>query len=347
MQSITSITNAASRAIWGEQGDPNAIDATTPRTTETGTGEGLSATTEGERKSEEYTTASGVEPVSGKMGDTKKGEPYDMGNSEPKTETPTTTGESGTPLAIRPADGNKTTTTTETPSTADAAIPQTTDAPGNTPSTAPIRSEHETDKTGVTSAHNPTSGFSSDKPTSSNDTSASGPTPSVGAAPIGDKQTPLTGSHSTHGAGELRNTQNTEETKAIRDTKDAAEDVQSKDTNAKGSGSTDLSDLGGKGTPGGMPDSIKKGLEAKSTGEGTGEQWVKSSGVKSEGGDFDATKPGAGREADRLLEQKGIHRETPATASKSSETKETSPSGEKEKMSLGDKIKAKLHKHKD
>lgn len=33
--------------------------------------------------------------------------------------------------------------------------------------------------------------------------------------------------------------------------------------------------------------------------KGTGEQWVKTSGIAAEGGDFDATKPGAGREATR------------------------------------------------
>jgi hypothetical protein len=37
---------------------------------------------------------------------------------------------------------------------------------------------------------------------------------------------------------------------------------------------------------------------AKSQSEGTGEQYVKSSGLQADGGDFDATKPGAGREAD-------------------------------------------------
>lgn len=35
--------------------------------------------------------------------------------------------------------------------------------------------------------------------------------------------------------------------------------------------------------------------------KGTGEQWIKSSGLQAEGGDFDASKPGAGREADRKL----------------------------------------------
>lgn len=33
--------------------------------------------------------------------------------------------------------------------------------------------------------------------------------------------------------------------------------------------------------------------------KGTGEEYVKTSGLKADGGDFDATKPGAGREADR------------------------------------------------
>jgi hypothetical protein len=61
------------------------------------------------------------------------------------------------------------------------------------------------------------------------------------------------------------------------------------------------------------PDSLKKsdrgddaeddgdGPQKTSHGEGSGEQYVKSSGLKADGGDFDATKPGAGREADRML----------------------------------------------
>jgi len=42
------------------------------------------------------------------------------------------------------------------------------------------------------------------------------------------------------------------------------------------------------------------GPQKASHGEGTGEQYVVSSGVKAEGGDFDARKPGAGKEADRM-----------------------------------------------
>ena len=43
------------------------------------------------------------------------------------------------------------------------------------------------------------------------------------------------------------------------------------------------------------------GPQTKSHGEGTGELYVKSSGLKADGGDFDAAAPGAGREADRTL----------------------------------------------
>ncbi|KAI1340579.1 hypothetical protein F5Y15DRAFT_379108 [Xylariaceae sp. FL0016] len=89
------------------------------------------------------------------------------------------------------------------------------------------------------------------------------------------------------------------------------------------------------------------GPNAKSKGEGTGEMYVKTSGLQADGGDFDATKPGAGREADRLMEQKGMH---PNEAAKDSHQpsdggeKEHSPDT-KEKKSLKDKIKDKLHKN--
>jgi hypothetical protein len=41
------------------------------------------------------------------------------------------------------------------------------------------------------------------------------------------------------------------------------------------------------------------GATGPSKGEGTGEKWVKSTGLAAEGGTFDAAAPGAGREADR------------------------------------------------
>ncbi|CAI6085250.1 unnamed protein product [Clonostachys chloroleuca] len=66
------------------------------------------------------------------------------------------------------------------------------------------------------------------------------------------------------------------------------------------------------------------------------QEYVKSTGFAAEGGDFDATKPGAGREADRLLGKDG------ATHNESDHTEKHSS---KSKPSLGERIKAKLHKH--
>lgn len=91
-------------------------------------------------------------------------------------------------------------------------------------------------------------------------------------------------------------------------------------------------------------DEAEDGLRKTSNDEGTGERHVKSTGLKADGGDFDAAKAGAGREADRLLEQKGLHRDD---HHKPCVTDEKSPSPDvkgKEKKSLGQKIKDKLHR---
>ncbi|KAF7535131.1 hypothetical protein G7Z17_g13260 [Cylindrodendrum hubeiense] len=69
--------------------------------------------------------------------------------------------------------------------------------------------------------------------------------------------------------------------------------------------------------------------------KGTGQEYVRTTGLAADGGDFDATKPGAGREADRLMEEKGIHHNEDGSR----------PDSGKDKPSLGHRIKAKLHKH--
>jgi len=75
--------------------------------------------------------------------------------------------------------------------------------------------------------------------------------------------------------------------------------------------------------------------------QGTGTQYVKSSGLAAEGGDFDASNPGAGREATRLLEEKGVKRDG------DNHGKREMPAGTGEKpahkSSTMDKIKDKLH----
>lgn len=59
------------------------------------------------------------------------------------------------------------------------------------------------------------------------------------------------------------------------------------------------SSVDGAGRTSGDGDADGGSPGAKSKGEGTGEKYVKSSGLKADGGDFDVTLPGAGREADR------------------------------------------------
>jgi hypothetical protein len=106
------------------------------------------------------------------------------------------------------------------------------------------------------------------------------------------------------------------------------------------------------GNPGGQ----EHGKEPK----GTGEQYIKSTGVAADGGDFDATKPGAGREADSRLhkfqrtlskadmvaglrEEKGIKKATTSGDVDKTTSAGSHASGDKEKTKLSDMIKDKLH----
>jgi len=94
------------------------------------------------------------------------------------------------------------------------------------------------------------------------------------------------------------------------------------------------------------------GPQKESHGTGTGEQYVMTSGMKADGGDFDASKPGAGREADRLLEQKGVKHgppanATPKPAAERSSTPDSKSSKPSQKEKIKEKIKDKLHIHKD
>jgi hypothetical protein len=147
---------------------------------------------------------------------------------------------------------------------------------------------------------------------------------------------------------------------AIRESKNEAENLLHRDPNdhsgepMKMHGGSDFDQR--RESKAGNPGGQEHGKEAK----GSGEQWVKTSGVAADGGDFDATKPGAGREADRrstmvekvthilneadgvagLLEQKGIHR---SDVGKSDTSHEVGSSETAEKPSKMEKLKEKLH----
>ncbi|PTB35396.1 uncharacterized protein TrAFT101_011272 [Trichoderma asperellum] len=93
--------------------------------------------------------------------------------------------------------------------------------------------------------------------------------------------------------------------------------------------------------------------DSSSKKEATDEEYVKSSGLAADGGDFDAAKPGAGLEADRLMEQKGIktddvdnteHKDQ-NSSSNSSTGRKSSDSSRRDKPKLKERIKNKLHMH--
>lgn len=144
--------------------------------------------------------------------------------------------------------------------------------------TGGIRPEHQTDKTGVTSMHSNDPHFSDQRLTSSNESAvadrgqARAPMggfgtvePSVGA----DFSSGHTQSQKEQGGDRPLEEPSGHQVDAVRGEKETAERQQA----------------GGQAS------------------EGTGELWVKSTGMAADGGDFDAAKPGAGREADRTFSE--------------------------------------------
>jgi len=176
---------------------------------------------------------------------------------------------------------------------------------------------------------------------------------------------------------------NAKETEAISSKKEAAEDTQDKAKSPSSSATKIVSDeereklaekgelphdpndhsgepmkmhTGGKTDPegGSEGETMKQKTERSASvaheggGEhgkekGTGEKWVKTSGIAADGGDFDVTKPGAGKEATRLMEEKGIKTEGATIDSTAEKPTSPSPSGEKEKVSKMAKLKEKMH----
>ena len=191
-----------------------------------------------------------------------------------------------------PTPAVNTDTTDNSSSGVSSSGPKQTDIPGNTPGTGPIRSEHETDKTGVTDAPHPDQAFGTDKPSSSNDNSGPGPEPSVGADPASGQQN--TQKH--QGADRPSDEPSSDEHSRIQEAKAEAEKAQNVDTS--GPGPVPLSKTHGSAGKS-SEDGDDDGPQKESHGTGTGEKYVKSSGMKADGGDFDASNPGAGKEADR------------------------------------------------
>lgn len=203
------------------------------------------------------------------------------------------------------AETDKTTSATEDPISSEL-ISVTNDPPSTTPFTKPTN-----DAPGFESDNHPTNTFSNpsdvpsqqlsptDAPVSLNkDTSSIEPSvgadPALGQKPIQKEQgadRPLEEPAGEHAAAVTKEKTKTENTQAGESASGAP----------LSTGVSDPTDQSGK--PLGIvnlgAEKKNSGIQSESKGSGTGEQYVKSTGLAADGGDFDATKPGAGREADR------------------------------------------------
>ncbi|KAK2002159.1 hypothetical protein LX36DRAFT_281620 [Colletotrichum falcatum] len=343
METIASITNAANKAIWG-------------------------------------TNEANQEPVSGVKGNTNQGEPYDAGNIEDPAvkekkaniaDANATSGTTGSALASEPTTTTGLATTsipsTNTASTEPTGSSATDDSPrhksnpSTTEKTLPDRSRDAEATMPQGSSEHEDIGKPELNKTSPGDVppadSAAGKTdtrepadPATDPAPKGQDVSnkasgPIDGGDKLDGPGP-------------RPLEVVAKERGGDAGNIKGSAKGGLAK---DDSTSGIDDKNEKDPKEVSHGEGTGEKYIKTSGLAVDGGDFDATKPGAGREADRLLDEKDPAHAAAKAAVKSGSSDKTSDkmsdktggardhtpdSGtEKEKESLKDKIKAKLHRH--
>lgn len=249
-------------------------------------------------KTGDATTESGQEPISGEQGKGTVEEPFDRGNEENPT-----------------SNATSSTDPTETPGPSLHSA-----AAGDS-----LRPEHETDKTGVVGGMGNDLKASDVRPTEA--CSNPGAAPESAVSPMQKQQDAERPGDTPTGEG----------AEGVKE-KEEGEQVLKKDPNDH------------SGEPMYMHDAPKTQAERRESKvgnaggqehgkeKGTGEQWVKTSGLAADGGDFDATKPGAGREADRLMEQKGIHK-----TSLGEKLEPSNNGGEKEKVGLSEKIKNKLH----
>ncbi|KAF1962318.1 hypothetical protein CC80DRAFT_542634 [Byssothecium circinans] len=320
METINNVVNSASKAIWGDQN---------------------TATTTGNE-------TGGKEPVSGLQGKGTPTEPYDQGNAatpnepvgktDPFNSTSTTKAENDLP---KPAS-------TETPKTTSTDLPIHTKSDGTSkphipinPTSAatggepkPLQNTEGTGVTGTTQKFAPKGGDVIPSESSSNP----GAAPASGAAPTTKQQ----GADRPSEGPTDKKEDSPDDILKKRDPNDHSGEPMKMHNGPDTKVPTTQEERRESkvGNPGGQ----HHGEEPK----GTGEQWTKTSGLQADGGDFDATKPGAGKEADRLLEEKGIHRDGKGNMDSTPPASTGSGSADKEKVSKMEKIKEKLHiGHKD
>lgn len=281
------------------------------------------------------------EPVSGRMGNVAAGQPYDAGNIE-STSTALKTTDPNPEIEVdhvEEPDHQKQDPATKERSfntSANSAAPEVA-LPPPTPSEIPSRQPPTTTTAPAATAHS--SHLPGDSTKAQNDTRS--------------PSDPATSPSATHAKTNI-------------DDADGGLDVSNNPVKIDGPGPRpleevakerggDAGNIGNKGNH--RADSVSTQEDDDRKDSGTGELYVRSSGLAADGGDFDATKPGAGREADRLLEEKGVHfgnktgNDGSAAVGNGHVDKHHSGHhggedhhGTHEKTSLKDKIKAKLHR---
>ncbi|KAL6414874.1 hypothetical protein AUP68_01410 [Ilyonectria robusta] len=248
------------------------------------------------------------EPVSGVQGDVSKGEPYDAGNMEPARQQQVEKSMEGRHVESEPIPHPQEDTTFRQSDTRDTGqIPQKASDLNDVDTTTPAQAS---------------------KPSAALEGYDSRPAEGLAARPVENIAI-----NDGRDASRDKITESTPlESKALSSKPLESEPLGSKVLDSKPLESKPLESKPLESTSS-MPSTEKNESESEES-KGTGQEYVRTTGFAADGGDFDATKPGAGREADRLLEEKGIHHGEDGFGHDG-----------KDKPSLGERIKAKLHKH--
>ncbi|KAI1116212.1 hypothetical protein F5Y14DRAFT_408556 [Nemania sp. NC0429] len=243
------------------------------------------------------------EPVSGRLGDTSKGEPYDAGN-------------------IEPASANA---GDEAPTNGLANGHVNGDATGD------VKSEKES---GTATESNDISDNPATNPEANSGPGDSSKEQNDTRSPEDPKANPKTANTDVNDADE----EGVNEAPKLDGPgpKPIAEVAKE---NGGDAGNDSTASIGNKSK---SKEDVKEDEGEKYESKGTGEKYVRTSGLHADGGDFDATKPGAAKEADRLLEEKHIANPTDPNSRGNDDSSSSPTSGKK---SLGQKIKDKLHRH--
>jgi hypothetical protein len=362
METVTNVVSAAKNAIWGGENNPENVKATTtqnePLSGETGKGTPAEPFDKGNEQPDPTETSTSTGFTGTAVSEQPASEQTSTGqvSAEPASSDTTTSGSNPQPTSSPAMTG---------PGPVGQLRPETGDRPGDVRPT-----EANENRPNVNAG-----GFGTAEPSVSADpSSAQKPTPKhegadrpMASPSSGEEDTAVKESKAA-GESAQSTAQSRSDSQAQGDSatpKIASED-QRQELAAKGELPRDPNDHSGEPLQMHGGDAGKEADEGEDepqeqTGErnqsigqagghphgkekGTGEEWVKTSGLAAEGGDFDATKPGAGREATRLMEVKGIHGDAPQQPGASDDTsKDSADHGSAGKESKMQKLKEKLH----